>query len=105
MSKFIPVLLLLSLFLAGSASAYGIYLNCSPLTIPVGQTIKCSVDSNFPAGTSFNLVFYQSQYTSTLIDSQAMATQPNQAHPVHALRYHRSPRRPVTRSRSSSTVL
>jgi len=78
MSKFIPVLLLLSLFLAGSASAYGIYLNCSPLTIPVGQTIKCSVDSNFPAGTSFNLVFYQSQYTSTLIDSQAMATQPNQ---------------------------
>ena len=78
MKKFIPVLLLLSLFLAGSASAYGIYLNCSPLTIPVGQTIKCSVDSNFPAGTSFNLVFYQSQYTSTLIDSQAMTTQPNQ---------------------------
>ncbi|MGA2162683.1 MAG: hypothetical protein ABSG28_10895 [Methanoregula sp.] len=78
MSKFLPVLLLLSLFLVGSASAYGIILNCSPTTIPVGQTLKCSVDSTFPTGTSFNLAFYQSQYTATLIESQPMTIQPGQ---------------------------
>ncbi|HVP96048.1 hypothetical protein [Methanoregula sp.] len=78
MRKFLCILILLSLALVGSASAYNINLNCSPLTIPVGQTIKCSVDSNFPAGTSFSLNFYQKQYTSTLISSQAMTIQPNQ---------------------------
>ncbi len=78
MKKFLIILLLLSLFLVGSASAYGIYLNCTPLSIPVGQTIKCSVDSDFPPGTSFNLVFYQKQYTATEITSQTMTIQPNQ---------------------------
>jgi len=78
MKKFLCILILLSLALVGSASAYNIYLNCSPLTIPVGQTIKCSVDSNFPPGTGFSLNFYQKQYTSTLISSQAMTIQPSQ---------------------------
>ena len=78
MRKFLCILVLLSLALVGSASAYNIYLNCSPLTIPAGQTVKCSIDSNFPAGTSFNLNFYQKQYTSTLISSQPMTIQPNQ---------------------------
>jgi len=78
MKKILSLLLLLSLFLVGSASAYGIYLNCSPLIIPVGQTIKCSLDSDFPPGTSFSLVFYQKQYTATQIASQVMTIQPNQ---------------------------
>jgi hypothetical protein len=78
MKKFLCILFLLSLAFVGSVSAYNINLNCSPLTIPVGQTIKCSIDSNFPPGTSFNLNFYQKQYTATLISSQAMTIQPNQ---------------------------
>jgi len=78
MKKFLPLILLLSLALVGSASAYGMYLNCSD-SVPVGQMIKCAVDSDFPAGTSFDLVFYQSQYTSTEIDRQSMTIQPSQA--------------------------
>jgi hypothetical protein len=78
MKKFLPLLLMLSLALVGSASAYGMYLNCSD-TVPVGQMIKCAVDSDFPAGTSFDLVFYQSQYTSTEIDRESMTIQPSQA--------------------------
>jgi hypothetical protein len=78
MKKFLPFLLLLSFALVGSASAYGMYLNCSD-TVPVGQMIKCAVDSDFPAGTSFDLVFYQSQYTSTEIDRESMTIQPSQA--------------------------
>jgi hypothetical protein len=78
MKKFLYLLILLSLAMVGSASAYNINLNCTPLTIPVGQTIKCSIDSNFPAGTSFALNFYQKQYTATLISSQPMTIQPNQ---------------------------
>jgi len=77
MKKSLCLIILLSLCLVGSASAYNIVLNCSPLTIPVGQTIKCSIDSNFPPGTGFNLNFYQKQYTATLISSQAMTIQPN----------------------------
>jgi hypothetical protein len=79
MKKYFLVLLLVSLMLVGSASAYGMYLNCSPTTIPVGQTLKCAVDSDFPPGTSFDLVFYQSQYSSTEIDRQAMTIQPAKA--------------------------
>ena len=78
MRKCLFILILCLLALVGASSAYNINLNCSPLTIPVGQTIKCSIDSNFPAGTSFNLNFYQKQYTSTLISSQAMTIQPSQ---------------------------
>lgn len=78
MKKFLPLIFLLSLALVGSASAYGMYLNCSQ-SVPVGQMIKCAVDSDFPAGTSFDLVFYQSQYTSTEIDRQSMTIQPSQS--------------------------
>ncbi len=79
MKRYLLVLVLLSLFLVGSASAYGIYLNCSPNSIPVGQTLKCAVDSDYPPGTSFDLVFYQSQYTATELDRQTMTIQSNQA--------------------------
>ncbi|MFA6362767.1 hypothetical protein [Methanoregula sp.] len=79
MKKYLFVLLLATLLLVGSASAYGMYLNCSPKTIPVGDTLKCAVDSDFPPGTSFDLVFYQSQYTSTEIDRQPMTIQPDKS--------------------------
>jgi len=79
MKRYFLILLLLSLFLVGSVSAYGMYLNCSPTTIPVGQTLKCAVDSDFPPGTSFDLAFYQSQYTSSEIDRQPMTIQSDQA--------------------------
>jgi hypothetical protein len=79
MKRYLLVLVLLSLFLVGSASAYGIYLNCSPSTVPVGQTLKCAIDSDYPPGTSFDVVFYQSQYTATELDRQTMTVQSNQA--------------------------
>jgi hypothetical protein len=79
MKRYFLILLLLSLFLVGSVSGYGMYLNCSPTTIPVGQTLKCAVDSDFPSGTSFDLVFYQSIYTSTEIERQAMTIQSDKA--------------------------
>ena len=79
MKRYFLILLLLSLFFVGSVSAYGMYLNCSPNTIPAGQTLKCAVDSDFPPGTSFDLAFYQSQYTATEIDRQPMTIQSDQA--------------------------
>lgn len=78
MNKYLLVLLLSALLLVGSVSAYGIYLNCSPTTLPVGDTLKCAIDSDFPPGTSFDVVFYQSQYTSTEIDRQPLTIQSNQ---------------------------
>jgi len=74
MKKFI-LILLLAVSLVGTASAYGIYLNCSPDTIPVGETLKCAIDSDFPVGTGYNVIFYQSQYTATEISNQAMTIQ------------------------------
>jgi hypothetical protein len=50
------------------------YLSC-PTQIAAGQTLKCSVNSDYPAGTSFDLVFYQSQYTATEIDRQSVTLQ------------------------------
>lgn len=66
--KKILLLVFLLLCIAGPASAYCVYLDC-PATIQAGQQLKCSVDSNFPPGTTFNLALYQAGYTSTLIKS------------------------------------
>ncbi|MFA5332087.1 MAG: hypothetical protein WC342_06885 [Methanoregula sp.] len=78
MKKYLLIALILGLFLAAPVSAYGFYLNCSPTTIPVGQTLRCSINSDFPAGTSYDLVFYQSQYTSTELDRKSMTIQSDQ---------------------------
>jgi hypothetical protein len=78
MKKCLLIAFILSMFLVGSVSAYGFYLNCSD-TIPAGQTLKCSVDSDFPPGTGFDLVFYQSQYTATELDRKTMTVQKDQA--------------------------
>lgn len=45
----------------GSASAYQVYLWC-PESVQAGLPLNCSVDSNLPAGTEFDVVFYQSVY-------------------------------------------
>ncbi|NMB78673.1 MAG: hypothetical protein GYA23_06210 [Methanomicrobiales archaeon] len=83
--KRILLLALCLMCIAGTASAYQLYLKCpSDKTstdkvseIQVGLPVKCSIDSNFPAGTTFNLAFYQSQYTATLISKQPITIQEN----------------------------
>jgi len=70
-------ILLLALCLTciiGTASAYQLYLSC-PESVQVGIPLKCSVDSNLPAGTTFDVVFYHSQYTATPIDSKTVTIQ------------------------------
>ncbi|MDP3563974.1 MAG: hypothetical protein Q8R70_05745, partial [Methanoregula sp.] len=62
--------------ITGTASAYGLYLSC-PESIQSGLPLKCSIDADFPAGTSFNIVFYQTQYTSTEVSRQPITIQDN----------------------------
>ena len=64
--------------IVGTASAYQLYLSC-PETIQVGLPLKCSVDSNLPAGTTFDIVFYQSGYTATPISRTTATVQENHA--------------------------
>jgi hypothetical protein len=74
MKKFAVVFILICLLTIGTASAYGLYINCSE-KIQVGQPLKVSVDSDFPAGTSFDLVLYESHYTATEIGRQTVTVQ------------------------------
>ncbi len=62
----------------GTASAYQLYLSC-PETVQVGIPLKCSVDSNFPAGTTFDVALYQSGYTATAISRISVTIQENHA--------------------------
>jgi hypothetical protein len=74
--KRIILLALCSLGIVGTVSAYGLYLSC-PEEIQAGLPLKCSIDSDFPAGTTFNVAFYQSQYTATLVSKQTLTIQEN----------------------------
>jgi hypothetical protein len=74
--KRILLISLLLLFTVGVASAYGVNLSC-PSSVQAGMPIKCSFDSDFPTGTSFDLVLYQTQYTATEIKDQPMTIQSN----------------------------
>lgn len=70
-------ILLIALCIAsivGTASAYGLYLDC-PASIQVGLPLKCSIDSNLPAGNTFDLIMYYSQYTATEIRRQTVTIQ------------------------------
>ncbi len=70
-------IVLIALFLmciVGSASAYQLDLSC-PETVQVGIPLKCSIDSNFPAGTTFDVVVYQSGYTATPLRRQSITIQ------------------------------
>jgi hypothetical protein len=72
-------ILLASLFLlllVGTVSAYGLNLSC-PSSVQVGETLKCSIDSDFPKGTTFNLALYQSAYTATEIRKTSITVQEN----------------------------
>lgn len=77
--KTIILILIGIMLLSGTVSAYGLYVNCSPKNIQVGETLKCSIDSTLPAGRTFEMVFYQSQYTSTEISRQTVTIQDSKA--------------------------
>jgi hypothetical protein len=62
----------------GTASAYQLYLSC-PETVQVGIPLKCTIDSNLPAGTTFEVAFYQSGYTATPISRSSVTVQENHA--------------------------
>jgi hypothetical protein len=73
-------ILLIALCLAsivGTASAYGLYLDC-PASIQVGLPLKCSIDSDLPAGYTLDLVMYRSVYTSTELSRQSVTIQEDQ---------------------------
>jgi hypothetical protein len=75
--KRIILIALCLLCIVGSASAYQLYLRC-PESVLVGLPLNCSVNSNFPVGTPFEIVFYQSSaYTSTPLSRQSVAIQEN----------------------------
>jgi hypothetical protein len=76
--KRIILLTLCLMCIAGTASAYQLYLSC-PESVQAGLPLKCSVDSNFPAGTTFDVVFYQSGYTATPISRMSVTVQENHA--------------------------
>src|SRR5512137_1647743 len=78
MKKILLVVIFL-LCIAGTASAYQFYLACDPISVVVGQPLKCSIDSNLPAGTTFDLAFYQSGYTATPISKQSVTIQDSHA--------------------------
>ena len=78
MNKIILIALCM-MCIVGTASAYQLYLSC-PETVQVGIPLKCSIDSNFPAGTTFDVAMYQSGYTATPVHSQSVTIQEN--HPT-----------------------
>lgn len=60
--------------IAGTVSAYDLVIDC-PATVQVGLPLKCSIDSNLPAGNTFDLVLYRSQYTATELSRQPVTIQ------------------------------
>jgi hypothetical protein len=76
--KRILLIVLFLLCFAGTASAYQFYLSC-PESVQVGLPLKCSIESNLVAGTTFDLAFYQSGYTATPISRQSVTIQDSQA--------------------------
>ena len=72
--KRIILIALCLMCITGTASAYGLYLKC-PESIQVGSPLICVVNSDFAPGTALNIVFYQTQYTSTEVSSQPLIIQ------------------------------
>jgi hypothetical protein len=76
--KRILLIALCMMCIIGTASAYTLTLDC-PDSVQVGIPLKCSIDSDFPAGTTFDIVFYESGYTATAISRQSVTIQDNHA--------------------------
>ncbi len=76
--KKIILIALCMMCIVGTASAYQLYLTC-PESVQVGIPLKCSIDSNFPAGTTFDVVLYQSGYTATQLNRKSITIQENHA--------------------------
>jgi hypothetical protein len=76
--KRIILIALCLISIAGTASAYQIYLSC-PESVQVGLPLNCSVDSNLPAGTTFDVVFYQSVYIAAPFSRMSFDIRDNHA--------------------------
>ena len=76
--KKIILIALCMMCVVGTASAYTLILDC-PDSVQVGLPLKCSIDSDFPAGTTFDVVMYQSGYTATPLRRQSVTIQENHA--------------------------
>jgi hypothetical protein len=64
--------------MTGPASAYQIYLSC-PESVQAGLPLNCSVDSNLPPGTTFDVVFYQSVYLEAPFSRMSFVIRENHA--------------------------
>ncbi|MEN6611122.1 MAG: hypothetical protein ABFC24_09775 [Methanoregulaceae archaeon] len=69
---------ILFLTLVSAVSAYGLNI-AGPTSVQVGRPIIINLTSDLPTGTSIDVVFYQSQYTSTLVDTRNIVIQDNKA--------------------------
>jgi len=74
--KKIILLAVFLLCLAVPASAYQLYLVC-PTSVQVGLPLKCTIDSNFPPGTTFNIVLYETDITATQVKTETVTIQEN----------------------------
>ena len=76
MKRFIFIALFL-MCIVGTVSAYGVYLTCPP-KVQTGVPLQCTLGGDFPAGTAFTVVLYQTQYTATEVSSQTVTSQGDQ---------------------------
>jgi PKD repeat protein len=73
------IILELSLMcIVGCASGYQLFLSC-PGSVQVGIPLKCSIDSNFPAGTTFDVVMYPPGCSTTPLHNQTVTIQEDHA--------------------------
>lgn len=72
--KRILLIALCMVCITGTVSAYGLYMDCDE-SVQVGLPLKCSFDSDFPPGTTFDIVFYQSLTTATEVSRQSLTIQ------------------------------
>lgn len=63
--------------LVACVSGYGFVLNC-PENVQIGIPLKCSIDSDFPQGKTFDIVFIQTKDTAAEISRQPLTIQGNQ---------------------------
>ncbi len=74
----ISLIMIFLMSMVGIASAYQLFLSC-PESVQIGTTLKCSIDTNFPAGTIFHVVMYPPGYTTTPVHNQTVTIQENHA--------------------------